>query len=445
MEERKTMGLLKTVGLSVLGLAFALAAPLQPLGAQEHSENPSTDRSPIDLRSGQVIALLNGELDAPLEDVFTDGFLAAVPPTQLYVYCAQLAAQFGRAVKIETDGPPGANRLALTITMERAIGTGAIAIDPAKGNRITELLFRSFNPLNDTPAKITADLNALPGQIGAYFGPLDGKDPVLSINADEQFAIGSTFKLYILSALARRIQAGDETWDAVSDLSLARRSFPSGMMQDWPSPAPVTLQTLATMMISISDNTATDVLMQHLGVDAVITEMIESGHSNPRLNVPFLTTRQMFALKAAGDAVMDEYREASAEEKADLLASLSESELDQEAIQSTFAGGPVALDIEWFASPEDLRKMLIHMPKGGYGVPLKIMSVNPSMVESGWTNWSRAHFKGGSEPGVLNLTWLLYDRIGRPHVLTLSWNNKDANVDNAALELIAQRILALPQ
>ena len=40
-----------------------------------------------------------------------------------------------------------------------------------------------------------------------------------------------------------------------------RASLPSGITQSWPAGSPVTLQTLATLMISISDNTATDTLV----------------------------------------------------------------------------------------------------------------------------------------------------------------------------------------
>jgi len=44
---------------------------------------------------------------------------------------------------------------------------------------------------------------------------------------------------------------------------------------------------------------------------------------------------------------------------------------------------------------------------------------------------------------VLNLTWLLQDEADRWHVLVLSWNNPDAPVTSAELQLLAQRILPL--
>mgnify|MGYP006189150397 CR=1 FL=1 len=43
--------------------------------------------------------------------------------------------------------------------------------------------------------------------------------------------------------------------------------------------------------------------------------------------------------------------------------------------------------------------------------------------------WGYVGFKGGSEPGVLNYTWLLTDKQGRDWVLTLGWNNPAAVID----------------
>lgn len=45
---------------------------------------------------------------------------------------------------------------------------------------------------------------------------------------------------------------------------------------------------------------------------------------------------------------------------------------------------------------------------------------------------------------MVNGTWLLQKPGGQWRILTMSWNNPAAAVDQATLELIAQRILALP-
>ena len=51
--------------------------------------------------------------------------------------------------------------------------------------------------------------------------------------------------------------------------------------------------------------------------------------------------------------------------------------------------------------------------------------------------------QGGSEPGVLNLSWLLQDHAGEWHVVTLTTNNPDAAIDAEAFRALAMRAIAL--
>ncbi|NMB11632.1 MAG: serine hydrolase [Firmicutes bacterium] len=43
-------------------------------------------------------------------------------------------------------------------------------------------------------------------------------------------------------------------------------SLPSGMLQEWPVGSPITLHTLASLMSSISNNTATNALIDVEGI-----------------------------------------------------------------------------------------------------------------------------------------------------------------------------------
>lgn len=426
------------------GLIAAPALCLAYPAAAQDSETitaRSNEQTALQARAEQVVAVMNGEI-AP-EDVFTDGFLAAVPPAQLAEISRQLTGQFGAALSVESLDPAGGTRAALAIRMERAIARGGIAIDPTVGDRISELLFQTFDPIDDTAAKIEADLAALPGEVSYYFGPLDGSDPVLARAADRQMALGSTFKLYVLAALASEIADGKRSWDDV--VTLNTRSFPSGMLQDWPENAPVTLHTLASLMISISDNTGTDRLIRLLGRDVVLQVMIDSGHSQPDLNTPFLTTRELFLLKGGDDGLAPAYSAGDAETRLAILGGLESNPASLAQINAAFAGGPLNIDVEWFASAADLLGLFAFMQATADPGAFEIMAINPSMADNARENWAYAGYKGGSEPGVLNLTWLLTDHDGRDHALVLTWNNPQASLDQTALELIAQRMLLLPR
>lgn len=431
-------------------LALALVVPTiaaTPVLAQDQNAQPSGQiaQSPIELRSGQVVDLINGELEAAIEEIFTPQFLAAVPPSQLSAISMQLSSQFGRAVAVEQVNPSNGVRAEIAIRMERAIAKGGIAIDPAQDHRISELLFQSFEPLDDGAEKILADLRALPGTTNALVAKLgqDGRlEPILAHNADTQLALGSTFKLYVLSALAHDIAAGRRDWDDVVQLSV--KSFPSGQMQDWPQGAPVTLQTLATMMISISDNTATDQLIAVLGRERIEQELVAAQNSDPSRSIPFLTTRELFTIRGLGEEFSTRYRNADERARRAMLAELSQTAVAEDRIRAAFTGQtPGAIDIEWFASPEDLARLYARILSSGETTALDIMAVAPSMSDGQRASWQRAGFKGGSEPGVLNLTWLLTGRDGAHYIVTVGSNNADAPVAESTLRLIGSRMLAL--
>ena len=428
-------------------LFFALAVLLALPGlaaAQEPASATATTQTPLEDRSAQVVALFNGKVDPAA--LFTDAFLTAVPAAQIAAVSAGITAQLGPAVGVESLSPRDGTRAAIVIRFERGTATGGLAIDPAQANRINELRFTQLDPLapeGDTPDKIAADLAALPGMVNAWFAPLDGGAPVIGIGADKSLALGSTFKLYVLAALAQDVKAGRRKWSDV--VPLTEKSYPGGQMQNWPQGAPVTLHTLASLMISISDNTATDQLIQILGRPRILKLMRDSGHSNPAANDPFLTTRELFILKTMDPVFLDRWRARSPDAMvaAEVLMTVANPTLDE--VNAAFANGPKALDIEWFAAPADIAKLFAHMRRTADPKVFDILAINPSATAGIKANWGYIGFKGGSEPGVLNLTWLLRDKAGRDWVLTLGWNNPDANIDAGVLESIAQRILLLPR
>ncbi len=402
----------------------------------------TTEQSALQMRAEQIVALLNGDIEP--QDVFTDGFLAAVPPEQIDALSQQLIGEFGAAVSVETLDPPDGTRASLAIRLEQAITRGGIAIDQNDDNRVSELLFQHFDPLESNPEEIETDLAGLPGKVTWWFGPLDGSEPIIANAPGEQMPLGSTFKIYVLAALAREVKDGKRSWDDVVTLG-DLRSFPSGMMQDWPSDAPVTLETLASLMISISDNTATDALIRILGRDVVMQTVIDSGHSQPELNNPFLTTREMFMLKGGPRGRLTTYAASDPAVRAQILDGLEDAPVPPSRIQAAFSGGPIALDVEWFGSAPDLTSLYQFMRETADPRAFQIMAINPQTSEDTEQMWNYVGYKGGSEPGVLNLSWFLTDKAGVDRALILSWRNEDANLDEDSLEAIAQRILRLPQ
>lgn len=419
-------------GLSVAPVALVNAQELDIMQTEIDLES----------RAADVVAVLQAE--RPANEVFSPQFLAAVPEAELLALAARLEREYGALQGLENVEGMGPNSGIISLRFEHALGLGSLELSPDPDRLVTGLLINDIRLINDTSDAIRADIEALPGAITVLYAPLDAaQGATLAVSADQQFAIGSTFKLYILSALARSVESGERAWSDV--VRLDRKSFPSGEMQDWPDGAPVTLHTLAAMMMSISDNTATDMLLHEVGIEAVEAEVITSGHSNPSRTIPFLSTLQMFALKGSEEN-RRKFETADETGKRRILVDFEDDVRgDPKLITPPRFTTPTAIDtVEWFASGEDIRKLMRMVVAFPDPTARQIMAINPSLPKARRDEWRYTGFKGGSEPGVLNLTWLLQDENERWHVLTMSWNNPDAVVSAPTLEMLAQRILGLP-
>ena len=390
----------------------------------------------IEQRAREIVEVMQGE--AIYTDVFDQAFTSQVSEEQFSAFFEQAKGQYGPLVGLHSVEPTSPTSANIAIRFERGIAWGVFNLAGEPRYRVAGILVNNVLPADDTTENLLADIQALPGEKSILITPLDGREPLLSYNADRHLGIGSAFKLYILSALALDIAAGERSWSDVVPLST---NNPSGTSSAWPEGAPVTLHTLATLMISVSDNNATDQLLSVIGRDVVESEAAASGHSEPALLIPFMSTREMFVLKIAGD--IEAYRAADAAGRLAMLEATAESEIDTFELMTTFSGAPKAIDIEWLVSGEDMANLMRRIRELDDPAAREIMAVNTAVTGSLSGDWQYIGYKGGSEPGVLNLSWLLQDQAGKWHVVTLSWNNSDAAVDLDGFRALAIRAIAL--
>ncbi len=405
-----------------------------------HAQEPQQAEAPsplLEQRAEQIVAAMRGEM--AYDAVFADSFRAAIPEAQFTAIAAQLDGQFGAVIGIEVFEQVTPTAAQISIRLERGIASGSFQIESAPPQLVNNFLLTGVEPIDDSAPALIAELAQLPGETSLLITRLDGSEPIAAHNADVPLALGSTFKLYVLSALVQSIAAGEHRWDEVVPLS--ERSYPSGMMHEWPQGAPVTVHTLATLMISISDNTATDQLIALLGREAIEAEVAASGHSAPELMQPFMTTRELFVLKSGPASEIAAYAAADPQQRRAALAALDEAERDDAAVGAAFASGPNNIDIEWFASARDIAAVLQRLSADE--TALGVLGVNPSMSPAERANWAYAGYKGGSEPGVLNLSWLLQGEDGVWRVVSVGWNNPEASLDQRQFEFLAMRAVAL--
>ena len=239
----------------LLALIFLVAAPAF---AQQPQPSPA-------LRAGaeRVVALLRGE--AQPADLFTPAFLAQVPEAQVRAVVRQFSAQYGSVHGLGGIEAASPQTGIIHIRYQRAMVHMDLAIEPAPPHLIQGLQLAGADMADDSIEVVLGELRALPGRVSFAIARLGDGAPAIStsIEPDQPLAIGSTYKLFILAELSRQVQAGQRRWSDV--VAIDRRSIAGGTVGGLPRGAPITLHTLASLMISISDNTATDILLHHLG------------------------------------------------------------------------------------------------------------------------------------------------------------------------------------
>ena len=335
---------------------------------------------------------------------FTGEFLEQVPTVQLTTILTQLTDQLGAYTRVEGDESP------FTVVFAKGTATAQITLDSQA--KISGLFFSDLTPNLGSIDDAAAEFAALSGQVSLI--ALKGEEVQAGLEADTPLAVGSTFKLAVLSALQDQIRAGTRAWDEVVTLKPEWKSLPSGTLQNWPDGTPLTLQTLATLMISQSDNTAADALIAIVGRSAV--------EAKTERNRPFLTTREAFLLKyAAPSQLLNRYLAGDEAAKRAVLRELQGLSLPD---VNTVSDQPTALGVEWFFTVRELCNLMAEVQA------LPLMSVNSGVINP--DNWARVAYKGGSEPGVLNLTTWLTAEDGTSYCVSAT-QNQNASLDETAL------------
>jgi len=407
------------------------------IGAPASGQGPSPE---LRAAADRVAALLQGG-PAPA-DMFTPAFLAQVPEAQVRNIAAQLGAQYGAPRRVARIDPQSPTAGVVHIETERATLHMNLVIEPQPPHRITGLLLTGADVRGDSMDAILEEVRALPGQASfASAALLEGGPSVTAGHETERpLAIGSAFKLWILAELSRQVRASERRWSDV--VTLDRRSVPFGTLQTWPQGAPVTLHTLASLMISVSDNTAADMLLHTLGRDHVERMMERIGIASAARNRPLLSTLEVAAIKTGPAPALSLWRQADEAGRRRLLADLAGTDANRIDI-GRFSGNPLAIDVEWHASASDLVRTMDWLRRNADDTGRAILAINPAVPPALRGDFAYLGYKGGSEPGVINLTWLIRTQSGRWHVVTGSWNNPAAPVDEARFAALLTRAVQL--
>ena len=144
-------------------------------------------------------------------------------------------------------------------------------------------------------ATIRNEEQRLDGVLGVAIRDLSNQHTLL-LNADEVFPTASTIKIAILAEFYRQVQQGKLHFSDLYTLEASDLVGGSGITQALtPGATRLTLRDVAALMISVSDNSAANVLIDRVGMDNVDALLDSLGLTHTRLR------RKMMDLKAAAE------------------------------------------------------------------------------------------------------------------------------------------------
>ncbi len=114
------------------------------------------------------------------------------------------------------------------------------------------------------------------GQVALYARQFNtGK--TLAIGADTPVQTASTIKLALLWTILRQIASGKAAWNEKIELHPGEAVGGSGILHFLDTPATLTLKDVTTMMVIVSDNTATNLLIDRFTTKQVNNDMTALG------------------------------------------------------------------------------------------------------------------------------------------------------------------------
>lgn len=230
-------------------------------------------------------------------------------------------------------------------------------------------------------AQLLEIANAAPGVVGiAVVDVTDGAR--FGVNDALVFPQGSAIKVPVLIELFRRADAGDLRLTERVTLRAADRTGGSGLLRYFADgESELSLRDLAIPMIVLSDNTATNILIDRLGMERVSQTMVELGAPQTRVQ------RKMIRPE---ESVKGNENVSSPREAADVMVRLARCELPMSA-----------------SSCAEVARILEIPKAGAFREPI------PGSVPVAW--------KPGGIEGV-QTAWGLVRVPGRPYAISIMVN-----------------------
>jgi len=117
-------------------------------------------------------------------------------------------------------------------------------------------------------SRVHGALTGFQGKAWIYAKNLDtGKE--FALRADEQTRTASTIKLAIMAETFHQVESGKLNWNDEMVLTKEKKQGGSGVLSEFSDGTKIDLKTAVNLMIVVSDNTATNLVLDKVGTDNV--------------------------------------------------------------------------------------------------------------------------------------------------------------------------------
>src|SRR6056297_1873557 len=130
-------------------------------------------------------------------------------------------------------------------------------------------------------ARLKAEVVSFSGRASFYAN--DFKGNIINVNSNEIFEAGSCIKVFILTEFYRQVH--EKKIDPNQLLKYSEENFVtgSGILRDLDFGLEMTAENFAKLMIVVSDNIATNIIIDFLGVDNINNTCKKLGFNSTKL------------------------------------------------------------------------------------------------------------------------------------------------------------------
>src|SRR6266480_4385536 len=158
---------------------------------------------------------------------------------------------------------------------------------------LTALLLEATLTNSSSPARHSARVDSLDDRVKAAIAPFKGKVSLFAknldtgetyaLNADDRVRTASTIKIAVMVEAFARVTEGKAKWTDELVLTKAARYGGSGVLPELSDGLRLTLRDCVNLMMVVSDNTATNMVLDYLTTDAVNARMNSLGFKGTRI------------------------------------------------------------------------------------------------------------------------------------------------------------------